>query len=124
MVEDVCKLHGEGGADAFRKLEVLGQRHIHIPPVQAAQVTDSTATGIEAQNAASKHRISPLWVCKVVLSFHVIRADAARTCYPAIENAAGYWSKGNGRFKCARRTGRITHLAEGLTDRNSTRLNS
>src|SRR5205807_6396310 len=36
VVEDVGELRRERGPDAFCELEVLGDRRVHIPPIQAS----------------------------------------------------------------------------------------
>src|ERR1700738_3645508 len=36
VVEDVGELQGESGANTFGELDVLGDRRVHIPPIQAS----------------------------------------------------------------------------------------
>src|SRR6266446_1850713 len=54
VVKDVSELNRERRAHAFRELDVLGNCRVHIPPIQASQVSNAAAACVNSQDAAAE----------------------------------------------------------------------
>src|SRR5438046_2022193 len=113
MVEDIGELEGESGANAFRELKVLGQRCIHVPPIQTSQISHAAATRVNAEYAAPEVCIHRGRVAKQVHPARIVCAhinahasqDHCRAGNAEVRRVpANEWGEWNGALKGAART--------------------
>jgi len=72
VVEDIRELHRELQPNPFSYLNILGERGVHVPAIQAPQVADApAATRIQAENASAKHVIDCLGIGEHVDAFRI-----------------------------------------------------